>query len=144
VPVEEGLGLDQEHRPAGSSELAAQRCQQGAILGLQPGPWMLATQDHELVTQHEDFDFLGLGRSAAEHDQLEDVAQRQVEERPNHRHPSRGIQGTTAHRSPSQGRPEPLVTSTIDFWHPTGNQHAQLPSVTMPNQCRTVGANRAS
>ena len=23
-----------------------------------------------------------------------------------------------------------------------GNQHAQLPSVTMPNQCRTVGADR--
>ena len=119
MPVEEGLGLDQEHRPAGSRELAAQRCQQGAILGLQPGPWMLATQDHEFVTQHEDLDFLGLSRSAAEHDQLEDVAQRQVEERPDHRHLSRGRQGTTAHRSPSQGRASPLVTSTIDFWHPT-------------------------
>jgi hypothetical protein len=81
------------------------------------------------VTQHKDFDFLGLGRSAAEHDQLEDLAQRQVEERPDHRHPSRGRQGTTAHRSPSQGRPDPLVTSTIDFWHPTGvaadGQHEQ-------------------
>ena len=119
VPVEEGLGLDQEHRPAGSRELAAQRCQQGAILGLQPGPWMLATQDREFVAQDQDLDFLGLSRPAAEHDQLEDVAQRQVEERPDHRHPSRGRQGTTAHRSLSQGRASPLVTSTTDFWHPT-------------------------
>jgi hypothetical protein len=70
MPGEEGLGLDQEHRPAGSRELAAKGCKQGAILG----PWMLATQDREFVTQHQDFDFLGLGRSAAEHDQFEDVA----------------------------------------------------------------------
>jgi hypothetical protein len=60
MPVEEGLGLDQEHRPAGSRELAAQRCQQGAILGMQPGPWILATQDREFVTQDQDLDFLGL------------------------------------------------------------------------------------
>ena len=55
-------------------------CKQGAILGLQPGPWMLATQDREFVTQDQDLDFLGLSRLAAEHDQLKDVAQRQVEE----------------------------------------------------------------
>ena len=42
------------------------------------GAVVLATQDREFVTQHEDLDFLGLSRSAAEHDQLEDVAQRQV------------------------------------------------------------------
>jgi hypothetical protein len=70
------LGLDQEHRPAGSRELAAQRCQQGTILGLQPGPWTLATQDREFVTQREDLDFLGLSRSAAEHDQLGDGLRR--------------------------------------------------------------------
>jgi hypothetical protein len=45
---------------------------------LQPGPWILATQDREFVSQHEDLDFLGLCRSAAEHDQLKDAAQRQV------------------------------------------------------------------
>jgi hypothetical protein len=56
MPVEEGLGLDQEHRPAGSRELAAQRCKQGAILGLEPGPWKLATQDREFVTQHGDLE----------------------------------------------------------------------------------------
>jgi hypothetical protein len=78
----------------GSRELAAQRCKQGAILGLQPGPWMLATQDREFVTQHEDLEFLGLSRPTAEHDQLKDTAQRQIEERPDHRHPSRGRQGS--------------------------------------------------
>jgi hypothetical protein len=90
MPVEEGLGLDQEHRPAGSGELAAKGCKQGAVLGLQPGPWMLATQDREFVTQHQDFDFLGLSRLPAEHDQLKDTAQRQIHVRPDHRHPSRG------------------------------------------------------
>jgi hypothetical protein len=40
---------------------------------------MLATQDRELVTQHEDLDLLGLSRLAAEHDQLKDAAQRQVD-----------------------------------------------------------------
>jgi hypothetical protein len=53
---------------------------------------MLATQDGQFVTQHQDLDLVGLSRSAAEHDQLEDMAQRQVNERPDHRHPSRGRQ----------------------------------------------------
>ena len=82
---------------------------------------MLATQDREFVTQDEDLDLLGLSRSAAEHDQLEDVAQRQVEERPQTTGtPAEEGEQATAHPSPSQGRPDRLVTSTIDFWHPTG------------------------
>jgi hypothetical protein len=74
MPVEQRLGLDQEYRPAGSRERPAQCCKQGAILRLQPGPWMLATQHGKLVAQHQDLDFLGLGRPAAEHDQLKDAA----------------------------------------------------------------------
>jgi hypothetical protein len=41
---------------------------------------MLATQDGEFVAQHQELDFLGLGRPAAEHDQLKDAAQRQIDE----------------------------------------------------------------
>jgi hypothetical protein len=37
---------------------------------------MLATQDRELVAQHQDFDLLGLSLLAAEDDQLKDAAQR--------------------------------------------------------------------
>jgi hypothetical protein len=35
---------------------------------------MLATQHCKLVAEHQDLDFLGLGRPAAEHDQLKDAA----------------------------------------------------------------------
>jgi hypothetical protein len=68
MPGEQRLGLDQEHRPARSREVAAQRCQQGPILGLQPGPWILATQHRQFVAQHEDLDLLPLGRPTAERD----------------------------------------------------------------------------
>ena len=74
MPGEQRLGLDQAHRPAGSREMAAQRCQQGPILGLQPGPWILATQHRQFVAQHEDLDLLRLGRPTAERDQVEDAA----------------------------------------------------------------------
>jgi hypothetical protein len=74
VPAEQRLRLDQEHRPAGPREVAAQRREQRAILGLQSWPRMLATQHRKLVAQHQDLDFLGLGRPAAQHDQLKDAA----------------------------------------------------------------------
>jgi len=60
--------------------VAAQRREQGAIFGLQSWPRVLATQHRKLVAYHQDLDFLGLGRPAAEHDQLKDAAQRQVDE----------------------------------------------------------------
>ncbi len=41
---------------------------------------MLATQDRELVAEDQEFDLLGLSLLAAEHDQLKDAAQRQVNE----------------------------------------------------------------
>jgi hypothetical protein len=80
MPAEQRLGLDQEHRPAGSRELTAQCRQQGTILGPQLRSRMLATQDRELVAQHQDFDLLGLSLLAAEDDQLKDAAQRQVDQ----------------------------------------------------------------
>jgi hypothetical protein len=40
--------------------VAAQRREQGAVFGLQAGPWMLATQHCKLVAQHQDPDFVGL------------------------------------------------------------------------------------
>jgi hypothetical protein len=60
--------------------VAAQRREQGAILGLQSRPRLLATQHRKLMAQHQDLDLLGLSRATAEHDQVEDAAQRQVDE----------------------------------------------------------------
>jgi hypothetical protein len=60
-------------------------------------------------------DFLGLSRSAAEHDQLKDAAQRQGEERPDHRHLAEEGEQATAHRKPY---PRPA--------RPAGHQHNRL------------------
>jgi hypothetical protein len=119
MPAEQRIGLDQEHRPAGSRELAAQRCQQGAILGLQPGPWMLATQDPEFVTQDQDLDLLGLSRLAAEHDQLKDTAQRQIHLRPDHRPPGEEGEQATAHHTKENESSwifEPRLTCSDTLW----------------------------
>jgi hypothetical protein len=85
MPAQQGLGPHQELRPASPRELTAQCREQGTIVRLQPWPWMLPAQHRKLVAQHQDLDLLGLGRPAAEHDQLKDVAQRQVDERPDHK-----------------------------------------------------------
>jgi hypothetical protein len=104
MPAEQRLGPYQEHRPAWSWELTAQCREQGTIFGLQARPRTLATQHRKLVAQHQGLDLLGLGRSATEHDQLEDAAQRQVDERPDHRHlAAEGGQATTHRSPPSSG-----------------------------------------
>jgi hypothetical protein len=81
---------------------------------------MLATQDDEFVTQHQDLDLLGLSRPAAEHDQLKDTAQARYTYDQTTGTPTEEGEQARAHRSPTQGRPDRLVTGTIDFWHPTG------------------------
>jgi hypothetical protein len=49
VPVEEGLGSDEEARPAGSRQDTADRGEQGAVGGLKLGMWDLAAQHAKLV-----------------------------------------------------------------------------------------------
>ena len=48
VPAQR-LRLHQEHRPARPWEQPAERREQRPVGGLQPGPWMLATQHRKLV-----------------------------------------------------------------------------------------------
>jgi len=55
-------------------------------LGLEPGAWLLAAQDGQLVAEDQDLDLFGVRRPPAEHQQLEQAAQRQVDERPDHPH----------------------------------------------------------
>jgi hypothetical protein len=78
---------------------------------------MLATQHRKLVAQHQDFNLVDHGRSAAEHDQLEDPAHRQIDERPDHGHLAAEGEQATPHPSPAPS-PNPLVAGTINFWHP--------------------------
>ncbi len=104
--------------------MAAQRREQDAIFGLQSRPRMLATQHCKLVAQRQDFDFVGLSRSAAKHDQLKDAAQRQVDQRPDHRHLAQEGELAATHRSPAQGQIR---------WSPTpstsgGPRHSDTPA----------------
>jgi hypothetical protein len=79
---------------------------------------MLATQDRELVAQHQDFDLLGLSMLAAESDQLKAAAHRQVDERPDHTGPP-PRKASKRRRILVLRHAELLVTTTIGFWHPT-------------------------
>jgi len=57
-----------------------------------------------VMAQHQDLDILGLRRAEAEQDQLEAVAQRQVDERPDHADTSTDeSEQTTAHGNSSSG-----------------------------------------
>jgi hypothetical protein len=59
VPAQERLGLDEEARPAGPGQDAADRREQGPVGRLQPGSRRLAAQDDELVAQDEDLEIFG-------------------------------------------------------------------------------------
>ena len=54
MPAQQRVGLDEEARPTGSGEDAADRGEQGAVSGLQPRAWNLAAQHAEPVAQDED------------------------------------------------------------------------------------------
>jgi len=43
-------------------------------LGLEPGAWLLAAQDGQLVAEDQDLDLFGVRRPPAEHQQLEQAA----------------------------------------------------------------------
>jgi len=59
VPAQQGLELDEEARPAGPGQDAADRREQGPVGRLQPGSRRLAAQDGELVAQDEDLEVFG-------------------------------------------------------------------------------------
>jgi hypothetical protein len=53
VPAKQRLGRDSEDGPSRPGQQAAQRRQQGAVLRLEPRPWVLAAQDRQLVAQDQ-------------------------------------------------------------------------------------------
>jgi hypothetical protein len=80
VPAQQGVRLDDEARPTGPWQRAADGGKQCAVGGLQPWPWNLAAQDGQLVAQDQDLQVLG-GIAAGEQDQqLDGAGQREVGE----------------------------------------------------------------
>jgi hypothetical protein len=84
MPAQQGLGRDQEARPAGPGQHAADRGQQGAVGGLKPGSWGLAAQDGELMAQHQDLKVLGGVAAGQEREQLDGAAHGEVGESGQH------------------------------------------------------------
>jgi len=80
VPAQQGLGRDEEARPAGSRKHAADRGQQGPVGALEPGSWGLAAEHGELVAQDEDLQVLGGVAAGEQGEQLDGAAQREVGE----------------------------------------------------------------
>ena len=80
VPAQQRLGLDQEARPAGAGQHAADCGEQRPVGGFEPGPRDLAAQDGELVAQDQDLQILGGVTASEQHQQLDGPAQRQVGE----------------------------------------------------------------
>jgi hypothetical protein len=107
VPSKQRLERDHEDRPSGPGKETAERRQQRTVLGLEPGAWVLAAQDGQLVAEDQDLDLFGARRPPAEHQQLEQAAQpgrRTTRPSP----PPRGRQHATAHHSPADHTPADL------------------------------------
>jgi hypothetical protein len=74
MPAQQRLGRDEEARPAGSGQDAADRGEQGAVGGLELGSWDLAVEHGELVAQHEDLQVLGSVATGELGEQLDGAA----------------------------------------------------------------------
>jgi hypothetical protein len=95
VPAHQGLGLDQEARPASPRQDTADGGKQGPVGRLQLGSGSLAVEDGELMVQDKDLQILG-GVAAGElGEELDGAAQRQVGKSWQHRGGLRGGQRST-------------------------------------------------
>jgi hypothetical protein len=66
-----GLRLDEERVPVAAWKYPAERGQQQPVVRLQTRASRLPTKNRNLVTEHEDLEFLGSITAAEKHDQLE-------------------------------------------------------------------------
>jgi len=60
VPAQDGVGRDEEHRPASAGQHPTQRRKDRPIGGPERGSPHLTAKDSELVAQHRDLDVLGV------------------------------------------------------------------------------------
>jgi len=120
VPAQQGLRLDEEARPAGLREHAADRGEQGPVGGLQPEACDVAVEHGQLVAQHQDLKVLGGITASEQCEQLDGAAQRQIGESGQHPGPpwwgSRAA--TVASRASMRTRSSQVLSQ---YSHPTGS-----------------------
>lgn len=120
VPGDQRVRRDHERRPSPPGEDPAQHGQPRSVLRLESRPRLLTTKDVEFVAQHKDLDLVRLALPEAEHHQLDDAAEREVDERPQHE----DLQDVTIEReaatlsTPTSPADRP-VSGPIHLWHPT-------------------------
>jgi hypothetical protein len=85
VPTQPRLGFDEEARPAGSGQDAADGREQGPVGRLKPGSRRLVAPDDELVAQNEELEIFGGVATGELGEQLNSAAERQVGELRQHR-----------------------------------------------------------
>jgi len=121
APAQQCLGLDQEARPAGPGQQAADRGEQGAVGGFELGAWDLAAQHGELVAQDQELQVFGGAAADQQGEQLDGAAQHEVGELGEHEVAS-GINDEEAGASHYRVGPwcQPQLTQGVSaFPHPT-------------------------
>ncbi len=84
MPAQQRLRGDEEARPAGSWQHAADRGEQGTVGWFQLGSRNLAAEHDELVAQHQDLQILGSIAADEQAQELDGAAQGQVGESGQH------------------------------------------------------------
>jgi hypothetical protein len=122
------VGLHEDARPAGVRQCPAERPEQGAGGGLEPGACYLPTQHGELVAEHQDLQVLGGVAAGQQDDQLDRAAECQIGE-------LRQYAGSLRDESVEASHYRAMVERTgsseaiSDFTHPTGRGVALAPGV---------------
>jgi hypothetical protein len=108
MPAQDRVGGDQAIATQCSGQALDEGGEHGSVHPVQARSWVGATEDGDLVAQHEELVVLGGGRAAHQQDQREHLAKDQVQQ------PQQHMEIMPTRRSPLVSDPRP------DFWHPTG------------------------
>ena len=84
MPAQDRVRRDQAMAAQPSGQAPNERGEHGPVRPLQAGSGVGAAEHGDLVSQHEQFDVLGGGRAAQQHDQSEHVLEDQVQEPQRH------------------------------------------------------------
>ena len=84
VPAKQRRRAHRPTRPGASRQRPGERGEDRSIDGTEPRSPRLPAQDRQLVSEQEDLEFLRALRSAQQHDQLNQTAERQIDQRPDH------------------------------------------------------------
>ena len=107
MPAQDRVRGDQAMATQRSGQPPHERGEHGPVRSVHARSWVGATQDGDLVAQHEELDVLGRGRAAHQQDQPEHLPEDQVQQ------PRRHIGIMPIERSLLVSDPAP------EFWNPT-------------------------